>query len=308
MENKKAIAKKTKDIYIEQHKKYTEDNVIFERFYKMVSDPSYFHLTADDFKGKNILDAGCGNTTYFQIAMLDYGVNKITCLDLGEDWIPHLKDSLIKKNADMSRVEFVSGSTTDLPFEDEKFDMVFSNGVIMHLVDIGEIESAFKELSRVTKKGGYLYTVLGNPGGLLEQKIFPAVREYYNENAEFKDFIDNINLSDVDNTVDKVNTVLKMFGLMEFDKNIIRSMFDLDYLTYLQNVIQVPTRHIMYMDEKWALNKFSEAGFEEPKRCKRFVVRKNIRQFLAPLQYDTNIKIASILFGPGNLEYISRKK
>jgi ubiquinone/menaquinone biosynthesis C-methylase UbiE len=47
---------------------------------------------------------------------------------------------------------FVEGSTTDLPFADESFDFVASNGVIMHLKTTDDAVTALSELSRVTKK------------------------------------------------------------------------------------------------------------------------------------------------------------
>lgn len=306
METKEQIAQRTKEIYIKQHRNYADD-VVFERFYKMVSDPAYYHLTIEDFKGKKVLDAGCGNTAYFEVAMLDMGVASVTCLDLGEDWIPELKSALITRDADLSKIEFIGGSTDDLPFDDGSFDLVFSNGVLMHLVDEPQIEEAFKELCRVTKKGGYFYCIAGVPGGLMEEKIFPAVREYYNENPDFKEFIDNIKINNVRETIAGINEVLAEQGKAPIDATMAETLFDVDYITYLQNVIQAPTRHIFYIDEEWSAKSYTEYGFEDPKRCRRFVERKNIRQFLAPLQYNTNLKLGKLLFGGGNLEFISKK-
>lgn len=306
MENKEQIAKRTKDIYIKQHKNYADD-VVFERFYNMVSDPHYYHLTLEDFKGKKVLDAGCGNSAYLEVALLDFGVESLTCLDLGEDWIPELKSALIKRGADISKVNFVPGSTDNLPFPDGTFDIVFSNGVLMHLVDEEQIEKSFVELSRVTKPGGYFYSVGSNPGGLMEAKIFPAIREYYNENAEFKDFIDNLSVQDVNEAVNQFNAIQAKNSLNTINPDTVKQLFDIDYLTFLQNVIQVPKRHIFYMTEEWTRKRYLENGFEEPKRCKRFVVRKNIRQFMAPFHFDTSTKLARVLFGNGNLEFISKK-
>ena len=298
----------TKKIYVEQHKHHWQDDIMFERFYKMSVDPAYYNLTLEDFKDKIVLDAGCGNSAYLEKALIDMGVAKIYAMDLGSEWIPELKKALEYRDCDMSKIEFVEGSTTEVPFEDEKFDIVFSNGVLMVLVDEEEIEMAFKELARVTKRGGYLYTMLGNPGGLMEKKIFPAVREYYNENEEFKNLIDNITPETFLGLTNEINKYLGKMNNESLDGDLVGNLFDVDYCTYIQNVIQPPTRHIFYLSESWAKSRYMENGFEEPKQCKRYVQRKNIRKYMAPLHYDNSSVYSKILFGPGSLEYIAKKK
>lgn len=83
--NNKQINNATRGIYLKQHNNYLTDEITFQRFLNMVNDLTYFHLTTEDFKGKRILDVGCGNTGYFQVAMSNLGVEHITCLDLGTD-------------------------------------------------------------------------------------------------------------------------------------------------------------------------------------------------------------------------------
>ncbi|MCG2694954.1 class I SAM-dependent methyltransferase [Candidatus Parcubacteria bacterium] len=303
-------AEQTRKVYLEQHKKYTADKTLFQRFLNMVMDPNYFHLTKEDFKGKNILDAGCGNSAYFEIAMIKLGVGRITCLDLGKEWIPFLKNALHDFGISDKKIEYVSGSTADLPFEDNSFDIVFSNGVLMHLYDENEIKKAFSELSRVTRRGGYLYVVLGCPGGFIEEEFFPSIRRFYRKNKVFKTLIDNIT---PDIFVEMFESIVR--GMKrhtgekaKFDRKTIKRLFDIDFCTFLQNVTQVPNRHILWLDEKTAFKLFVENGFEKPVRCRRYVKRKNIRKYFAPLHYDSDNKFARLLYGPGNLEYIARKK
>lgn len=80
-------ADKTREVYEKQHNMYLKDQVLFNRFLKMYSDLSYYHLEESDLRGKRILDAGCGNTAYFQLAMHRFGVEHQTCLELGDNWI-----------------------------------------------------------------------------------------------------------------------------------------------------------------------------------------------------------------------------
>jgi 2-polyprenyl-3-methyl-5-hydroxy-6-metoxy-1,4-benzoquinol methylase len=77
------IQQRTKEIYIDQHKNYYVDDTIFQRHFNHAVDPESYDLTADFFVGKHVLDAGCGNSGYFQVAMHRLGARKVTCLDIG---------------------------------------------------------------------------------------------------------------------------------------------------------------------------------------------------------------------------------
>ncbi len=307
-ENLKEIAQKTRSIYLKQHNHYLEDDVLFKRFFDMVSSPSYFHLTKDDFKGAKILDAGCGNTAYFEVAMHSFGVGHITCLDLGNEWIAPLKAALTKRGVEENKVSYVSGSTDELPFPDNSFDITFSNGVLMHLGSMEQIERAFKELSRVTKPGGYFYVIFGNPGGLLEKEVWPALRQSYRASSEFKELIDNLKPSDFSELFQTMAQGMKKNTGEEIETGKFAALFDIDFCTTIQNLIQVPKRFILEVTEDVALNWFKENNFEQPKRCKRYVVRQNIRKFFAPLHFDNSTRFSKIIYGPGNFEFIAQKK
>lgn len=49
---------------------------------------------------------------------------------------------------------FIAASATQLPFEDNTFDFVWTEAVLEHIPDI---ELALKEIARVTKHGGYIF-------------------------------------------------------------------------------------------------------------------------------------------------------
>ena len=154
MERYSEIEKRTKDIYINQHKKYGIDVSIFQRHFNHAADPKSYDLQVDFFKGKHVLDAGCGNSGYFQVAMHALGARKVTCLDIGTDWQPELKKIVLKHGVPENFCAMVEGSTTRLPFDDEAFDFVTSNGVLMHLESIEMAKTALSELARVTVGGG----------------------------------------------------------------------------------------------------------------------------------------------------------
>lgn len=310
MNNKREeISLKTREIYLNQHNNYLKDKITFDRFLNMVKDPAYFHLEQKDFEGKHILDAGCGNTGYFEVAMHELGVEHMTCLDLGSEWIEPLSTFLqgYGDEGGIKNIDYVSGSTDDLPFRDESFDMVFSNGVLPHLADVKQVEQAFSELARVTKPGGYLYIILGCPGGLVEEELLPALRGYYDRNLEFKKLIDNLTPDMFSELFKVINDGMKKNTGETFEYEKLDKLFDIDFCTSVQNIIQAPTRLIMELDEEFILSKFKEYNFIDVKQCKRFVKRENFRKFLAPLHYDTSNTYAKILYGAGNLEFIARK-
>jgi ubiquinone/menaquinone biosynthesis C-methylase UbiE len=298
----------TRKIYLKQHKNFSKDVVMFNRFVKMVSDPSYFHLPKKAFRDAKILDAGCGNSGYLEIALAKFGTDSITCLDLGKEWIPPLKSVLKENNIPLEVFDFISGSTDKLPFPDNYFDIVFSNGVLMHLTNMKQIERAWRELARVTKSKGHLYILLGCPRGIFEEEIFPAIRRYYRSNKDFKKFVDKQTPATWENILQDIAYSMKKHTNETLPMELFIPLFDLDFCTWVQNVIQVPERYIQELDEKYALAMFKKLGFKKPKRCRRYVERKNIRKFFAPLHYGASTEFSKLLYGPGNLEYIAQKK
>jgi len=81
----------TRKVYQAQHNQYLSDKKMYQRFLAMAEDLAYYGLEKNDLAGKIILDAGCGNSGYFQHAMYKHGVSEIHCLDIGEEWIQPLK-------------------------------------------------------------------------------------------------------------------------------------------------------------------------------------------------------------------------
>ena len=123
--------------------------------------------------GMSVGDLGCGPgraTMYLTRKELE-----VTAFDLS-------RTSLALARRRAPRARFVQGSNLDLPFADESFDLVVSDGVIHHTPDAYR---AFRENVRVLKRGGnmylgvynrhryyfYLYTFLGAPLRYMERHI-----------------------------------------------------------------------------------------------------------------------------------------
>ncbi len=100
----------------------------------------------DQWAGRDVLEAGCGIATdgmRFVRAGARY---------TGVDFSPAALD-LARRQLELrgGAAEFVQGSVADLPFPDESFDLVYSNGVIHHLP---ETQRAIDEFRRVLRTGG----------------------------------------------------------------------------------------------------------------------------------------------------------
>ncbi|MCA9485413.1 MAG: class I SAM-dependent methyltransferase, partial [Nanoarchaeota archaeon] len=101
-------------------------------------------------KDKKILDWGCGSGIYAKI-LSEKGA-KIKGFDISKEMLKIARES-------NPRLDLRIGSGLNIPF-DEKFDIVFSSLALNYLKDW---DRAFKEISRVLKKGGYFLFSIGNP-------------------------------------------------------------------------------------------------------------------------------------------------
>lgn len=103
-------------------------------------------------RGKDILEAGCGTGLLLEKA--ERFARTATGVDLSAGMLA---------KARARGLEVTQGSITQLPYEDECFDLVYSVKVLAHIEDI---EMALTEMARVTRPGGYVLAEFYNPRSL----------------------------------------------------------------------------------------------------------------------------------------------
>lgn len=100
------------------------------------------NIPLDLIKDKTVLEIGCGSGRYsFALKMM--GAKKVIGVDIGKG-----------KKFMCEGVEYIKGNALNLPFEDNTFDFVFSNGVFHHT---GHTYKCISEMERVMKPGAYAY-------------------------------------------------------------------------------------------------------------------------------------------------------
>jgi arsenite methyltransferase len=100
--------------------------------------------------GEVVLDVGSGAGTDSLVAAQMVGPEgRVTGVDMTPEMLAKSKAAAAEMKA--TNVEFVAGEAEGLPFEDESFDVVISNGVIDLIPDK---DAVFSEIHRVLRPGG----------------------------------------------------------------------------------------------------------------------------------------------------------
>ena len=115
------------------------------------------------FDGKICLDNGCGNGRT-SIALAKLGAAKIIGIDYGKNSITYAKKMLNNYPDLKKKISYREGTSYQLPFKNDFFDVVISNGVFHHMEDP---QKAIRETARVLKKGGFFWLYIQGQGGIV---------------------------------------------------------------------------------------------------------------------------------------------
>jgi arsenite methyltransferase len=101
-------------------------------------------------RGEAVLDVGSGAGSDSLVASQMVGVEgSVTGIDMTPEMLSKARAAAGEMRA--TNVTFVAGEAESLPFEDESFDVVISNGVIDLIPDK---DAVFSEIHRVLRPGG----------------------------------------------------------------------------------------------------------------------------------------------------------
>ena len=130
----------------------------FKRYRKRLTTilPEHFYTE------KICLDAGCGQGAISSI--ISEKAKKLYSIDIGEKALESTKKNILNTN----NVVFKKASLLNIPFEDNSFDFIVSNGVIHHTPNP---KRALDELRRVLKPEGELLLGIYGKKGILRHFI-----------------------------------------------------------------------------------------------------------------------------------------
>jgi len=137
---------------------YYSRAILWDKDYsKNLSQKQRFEETAKMIPAdtQSILDVGCGSGFFVNslICMLPKRFTRVVGLDLSPEALKHV------------RIEKIRGTITELPFDDESFDLVTCFEVLEHLRQ-PDFEKGISELQRVSKK--YILVSVPNEERLLK--------------------------------------------------------------------------------------------------------------------------------------------
>jgi ubiquinone/menaquinone biosynthesis C-methylase UbiE len=134
-------------------------------------------------KGKRVLEIGVGAGTDFYHWVSNGAI--ATGIDLTESAIALTRERLELSQVPSNSYELRVADAENLPFEDQKFDIIYSWGVLHHTPNT---ELAFKEVFRILKPGGILKAMIYHipswtgwmlwvQHALLKAKLFQPVKQ-----------------------------------------------------------------------------------------------------------------------------------
>lgn len=164
----------------------------------------YTRTVPSDFRGKLVLDAGCGNGRYAKLAN-DWGA-RVVAIDISA-----AVDAASKNVAGREGIDVLQADFFRLPFRDGVFDIVYSVGVLHHTPDA---LGAFKALQRVVKPGGFFSIFVHGQGNRVHHAVNKTLRAWTSKASYRTTWNFSLALTGAGKVLDKIPFVGPMLYLM----------------------------------------------------------------------------------------------
>jgi SAM-dependent methyltransferase len=128
----------------------------------------YTRTVPSDFRGKLVLDAGCGNGRYAKLVS-DWG-SRVVAVDISS-----AVDIAQKNVGGRPDVAVVQGDLFKLPFRHDIFDVVYSIGVLHHTPDA---KGAFERIQPLVRPGGFFSIFIHGQGNRALYAVNRALRRW----------------------------------------------------------------------------------------------------------------------------------
>ena len=152
-----AFARRNQNIYLRNNSSFNKKKFLSKVQKFLTQRLKSLGLNKTFFKGKKVLDCGCGAGRFTYI-LSKFNPSKIFGVDISKENIKIAKKVFMNKNT-----FYKVGNNLKIPFKSEQFDFVYSSGVVHHTKNM---KKAIKELFRVCKKGGLIYLYVYGKGGI----------------------------------------------------------------------------------------------------------------------------------------------
>ncbi len=126
-------------------------------------------IQPDALRGRSFLDAGCGGFAGGAAIAVALDAAEILGVDLSAANVGEAR----RRFALFPRVRFQRDNLLGLSLPSNRFDFVYSTGVLHHTE---HPEGGFRELVRVLKPGGRIYIGVYGKGGLYNGAVVPAAK------------------------------------------------------------------------------------------------------------------------------------
>ncbi len=184
----------------------------------------------ESLKGLNVLEIGYGLGS--DAVLIAKKARKYFGIDLSE--VSYKVTSRRMELFNIKNYDLSIGSSTDLPYENNSFDFVYSWGVIHHS---GDIKRSLQEIYRVLKKGGKSKIMVYNKNSLI---VFIYWLYYSIKDVDFTRSRETIIAENIESPGTLILSKKQFLEILrEFDFHIINSYLYRDFFYVLRNYSKI---------------------------------------------------------------------